>query len=265
MKINLLKFNFLFFFVLLALPVFQQQAAAQSRVVDNAGLLSAGEAQRLSSLISAIASEYRFDLVIVTERNIGSISPVAYADDYFDNNGYGFGAGRDGCVLLQVTDTRDIIISTSGSGVSILNASAENKVFNDVIKRLRTNNYYEAYNSFLENWREFLALDAKGGRRFNFFHQYNVIVMIIAWLISFGIGFIVVASWKSNMNTVFAKTQAAAYAVPGSLNFSEKSDTFLYSTVAKTPRASGGSSGGNAGGPRVSSSGNSHGGGGRKY
>ena len=258
MKMNHLKLNALILSAFLAVPVF-----AQNRVVDNAGILNAGEKQNLSNLISSLAARYNFDLVIVTERSIGGVNPELYADDYFDDNGYGYGAGRDGCILLQVTDSRDIVVSTSGSGVNIMNAAAENKIFNDAIKHLRANNYYQAYYSYLTNWQEFLSLDAQGGRRFNFFYQYNAIILFIVWLIAAAAGFITVHTWKAGMNTAIGITQAASYVVPQSLTFSVKNDSFLYSTVSKVPRASSGSSSG--GGPRVSSSGRSHGGGGRKY
>jgi len=240
-------------------------AFAQERIVDNAGLLSPSQKASLSRRINAISTQYKFDLVIVTEKNIGGLRSVDYADDFFDNNGYGQGRDRDGCLFLQVTDTRDYWISTSGNGINILNDYALNKLKSDVIKYLSAGQNYEAYNVFLLNWEEFLALDEKGGRRYNFFHQFNAVILIIVWALALAIGFIIVQAWKSGMNTALAKTQAADYIVPGSLLFSVKKDTFLYSNVTKTARQT--SSSGGGGGSRIhtSSSGRSHGGGGGRY
>ncbi|MDR0464265.1 MAG: TPM domain-containing protein [Treponema sp.] len=250
-------------FMLILVIIFSAPVFAQERIVDNANILSASEKMNLQRLITSIASIHKFDLVIVTEKNIGFANPLAWADDFFDDNGYGFGANRDGCLFLQVVDSRDICVSTSGSGIDILNDYALNKVLNDAAKYLQRNNSYEAYNSFLTNWQEFLSLDAKGGRRYNFFHQWNAVVVIIAWALALAIGFLVVHSWKRGMNTVLSRTQAAAYMVPGSLEFKVKSDSFLYSTVTKTRRQTENYSAG--GGMRTSSSGGIHGGGGRKY
>jgi len=256
---NLLKY-FLFVFVFfLAVPVF-----SQNRVIDNAGVLTQSEIQRLNNLIFTAASEHNFDLVIVIESSIGGVDPSAYADDFFDDNGYGYGSDRDGAIFLQVVDTRDVVVSTSGRGITLFGYSAENKVFNDAISYLSADNYFGAYNSFLTNWNQILV--NAGQPSINVVQQYHVVFLIAAWLIAFLIGLICVSSMKSGMNTVLTKTQAAGYVVPNSLSFSVKKDQFLYSTVAKVPRASSSSSqrgGGVA--TRVSSSGRSHGGGGRKY
>jgi len=258
---------FLLFIFFLSVPVFSQE-----RVVDNAGLLSQNEIQRLTSLISSIASEHNFDLVIVLENSINGADPSAYADDFFDNKGFGYGSGRDGAILLQVIDTRDIVVSTSGRGIALFGSRAENKIFNDAIQYLSAENYFAAYNSFLTNWNQILVNADESGVNnepgVNVVQKYHVVFLVAAWLIAFLIGLICVSSMKSKMNNVFAKTQAAGYIVQDSLKFNVKNDQFLYSTVAKVPRASSSSSGGGGSrgvATRVSSSGRSHGGGGRKY
>jgi uncharacterized protein len=236
-------------------------ASADERVVDNAGLLSSGQKAELIRMADSIAANYGFDLVIVTEASIGNKSAMDYADDFFDYNGYGIGEGRDGCLFLQVTGSRDYWFSTSGRGIGLLNSSAFKKLEADAVKFLKEDNPYEAYKTFILNWEKFLTLEAQG-RSYNFFFEYNVLLVSISWAIAFAIGFIVVSIWKKGMNTALPQTQAAAYIIPGSLSFKEKKDSFLYSTVTKTKRETQSSSGG---GTHTSSSGRSHGGGGGKY
>jgi uncharacterized protein len=254
MKTKLLKLSIPLLIVFFAPPVF-----AQERVIDNAGLLSPQEKTSLLGAIAAAASAYKFDLVIVTERNIGAYDPREYADDFFDNNDYSQGQNRDGCLFLLVTESRDYWFSTSGRGDKILNPAAFNKLESDVVKLLGEAGYYEAFRAFLLDWDEFLALDAKG-RSYNFFHQWNLVLVSIAWVLALAIGFIVVGAWKKGMNTALPQSQAAAYAVPGSLAFGEKKDSFLYSTVTKTRMQKTAGSGA-SGGAYVSSSGRRHGGG----
>ncbi|MCL2721788.1 MAG: hypothetical protein FWD47_10690 [Treponema sp.] len=69
-----------------------------------------------------------------------------------------------------------------------------------------------------------------------FIIEYNIILVIAAWVFSFGIGCIVVFVWKKAMDTVQPQTHACSYIVSGSLNFREKKDRFLYSTVNKVRR-----------------------------
>jgi uncharacterized protein len=242
---------------------FSVQVFALDRIVDNAGLLSASQKNELIGLIDSIAAAYNFDLVIVTETSIGDLSPMKYADDFFDNNGYGLGSDPDGCIFLRVMGSRDYWFSSSGRGISILNAYAFNKLESDTGKYLGQDNYYAAFHAFILAWDEFLDLDAQGGRSYNFFYKNNLVLVLISWLIAFMIGLIVVSSWKKGMNTALPKTQAIAYIIPGSLNFTTQKDSFLYSTVTKTKRQTQSSSSGRVA-THTSSSGRSHGGGGGK-
>jgi len=251
-----------FIFLLPALPLFSQDVT-QARVVDNASLLSAYEKSDLIFRLDYIARMYGIDLVIVTENSIGYAGPMIYADDFFDYNNFGLGSSinRDGCLFLLVMETRDYWISTSGRAINILNSAAFDKLESDAVKFLRQNNYYAAFNSFLENWERFLVMEEEG-TSYNFLDRWNAVLVIIIWLAAIGTGFIVVQVWKSGMNTALQKTQADAYIAAGSLNFNTKTDSFLYSVVTKTERPVSTNSGG---GTHTSSSGSTHGGRGGKF
>jgi len=247
---------------LMILVFFSAPAFARDRIVDNAGLLSSGEKAQLSKLMDAIAAAYNFDLVIVTEKDIGSKSPMDYADDFFDYNGYGLGEDRDGCLFLQVTRGRDYWFSTSGRGMKLLdgNSTAFNKLEADVLRHLKTDQYFSAYEAFINNMEKFLSLEARG-RSYNLFYEMNLIFTVVAWVIAFIIGLLIVSGWKRKMDTAFLQTHASAYIVPGSLVFKEQKDRFLFSRVTKIRRQTQSSSGGS----HSSSSGRSHGGRGGKY
>jgi uncharacterized protein len=227
-------------FLLFSVQVFSE-GVARDRIVDNAGLLNVTEKTDLFNLIEYVVSEYNFDLVIVTEKSIGDASPEAYADDFFDNNGYGIGDNRDGCIFLRVTGTKDYWFSTSGRGNKIINSYAGQKLESDVGNFLGKGDPYAAFRAFVLDWDQFLGLEAKG-RSYNFFQQWNIVLLIIVWIFALVIGFAVVHSWRRGMNTAMSQAQAAAYVVSGSLNFTEKKESFLYSNTSKTPRSSGGGS-----------------------
>ncbi|MDR0472060.1 MAG: TPM domain-containing protein [Treponema sp.] len=254
MKNKFLTLTALIFF--LSAPLF-----AQRRVVDNAGLLNNGEIAALEEIAKNIAANYNFDLVILTVKDIGSASPEDYADDYFDYNGYGLGEDRDGCLFLQVTGSRDICFSTSGRGIKILTAAAYDKLDSAVDSYLKNEDPSGAYRAFFDTWEMFLALNLKG-KNYNFFYRYNIILVAIAWVISLLIGIVVVQSWKKQMDTVLVKEQADSFIIPGSLAFTQQTDSFLFSTVTKIARPKSTSLGNVT---HTGSSGRKHGGGGRKY
>ena len=224
-------------FILILLVLFLPVFLFAQRVVDNAGLLSDAEKTELESRLAEVASAYAFDLVIVTETDIGGALPAAYADDFFDNHGYGPGGDRDGSLFLQVTGSRDYFFSTSGRGIRILNDTAYGRLESDVLSFLRDDDTAGASHAFINAWDEFLALDAKG-RSYNFFHQWNAVLVLVAWVIAILIGFIVVQGWKAQMNTALPQKQAAAYMVPGSLAFTTRKESFLYSRESKAKTVS---------------------------
>ena len=247
------------FFLLLLFAILAGSAFAQERIVDNAGLLNDSEKEDLRILTNAIYQYYSFDLVIVIERDIGNTSPMVYADDYFDYNGYGL----NGCLLLWVTGSRDYWISTSGTGIEILNDYAYGKLETDIVEFLRVGNNYEAFLAFTQDWELFLSLD-QNYRSYNFFYQWNSVLVAVSWVIAFIISLIVVQVWKAGMNTALPQRAASAYIVPGSLAFKVKRDDFLYSTVTRTRRQTETSSPGGRG-IHTGSSGRSHGGFGGKF
>jgi uncharacterized protein len=256
----LLPILFLFFSV----QVFSQ-GFSRERIVDNAGLLSDSQKSDLTSLIASVAEKYNFDLVIVTETSIlvRSKSPKEFADDFFDHNGYGLGEDRDGCIFLRVVNSRDYWFSTSGRGIKILNPTALGKLESETGKYLTRNNFHAASRAFIQTWDKFLDLESKG-RRFNFFYRWNIVLVLISCLAAFVIGLIVISSWKQGMNTARLKTQAAAYIIPKSLNFTAQKDSFLFSKVEKTKNESLKNSISAVKSVHTSSSGRSHGGGGGK-
>ena len=105
--------------VLLIFLIPAANAAEPDRVNDMAGLLTDSQEERLRGQIEDIAQEYQFDAVIVTVDSLDGKSAEAYADDYFDYNGYGYGTDADGILMLVSMEYRDWAISTCGRGLEV--------------------------------------------------------------------------------------------------------------------------------------------------
>ncbi|GHV17623.1 hypothetical protein FACS189493_5560 [Spirochaetia bacterium] len=244
-------------------------------VNDGPHLLTGDQVAALNERIAVIKNTYDFDVVLVTEESIHGWEPMDYADDFFDYRGGGFGNGENGGVLmLWVTDTRWAWFS--GYGLTPLGGET---VFNDftiaasdrhIDRYLKADeggadDIYGMYNRFLDDVEKYLGLAAQG-RSYNFLYEYLHVLLVIVWIIALLTGLIIVSVWKKGMNTARGSGEAAAYIVPGSLQFAVKTDTFLYSTVSKTVKQSSSSSGGShSGGSHRSSSGRSHSGGGSRH
>ncbi len=101
-------------------------AGGKPTLVDKEHLLTDSQAEALSQRLKEIGDAYRCDVVIVTVSTLGSKTSEAYADDFFDYNGYGYGAvpdengvtrDGDGILLLLSMEDRDFAVSTSGSAI----------------------------------------------------------------------------------------------------------------------------------------------------
>ena len=239
------------------------------RLVDEANLLSASEETALQLKLDEISEQLQFDVVVVTASSIGSRTPMEFADDYYDYNGYGYGDTHDGCLLLVSMADRDWWVSTCGYGEEALDSDyfvsfIEN---HDVVPALSDGDYDGAFNSFADYVNEFVT-EAKENKPYSYSHRYDnakskAIGAIISVLIGLVISGIVTLSVKSKYTkAVRMNAGAGNYLVDGSLILHQSYDNFVTTSVTKTAKETSGSS---SGGSHTSSSGSSHGGGGGKF
>ena len=110
--------SFFLLLVLLTISLPVTFAAALPHVVDEANLLTSHELQSLSQQAETIGDRYQVDVVILTVVSLEGKDPESYADDYYDQRGYGLGSDRSGILLLISTESRDWAISTCGQAIT---------------------------------------------------------------------------------------------------------------------------------------------------
>ena len=236
--------------------------AVNNRLVDAAGLLSVSQAQEIQTLLDRTSEKLQFDIAIVTEQSIGGNSPEAFADDYFDYNGYGLGANKDGCLLLVDMETRNFHISTHGYGITAITDNGIDYLKSKFVPSLSEGDYAAAFESFVSACDE-LVQSAKDGSVYDkplpveANWPKRILFGVIAGVV---LAFIPVSIMKSKLTSAKLQTQANNYLQSGSLNITASHDIYLYSTVSKSAKqTSSGSS------THTSSSGESHGGGGGSF
>ena len=248
------------------------------RLVDQADLLEEADETALRQKLDSISEALQFDVVIVTTEHIGSRSPMEFADDYFDYNGFGYGDTFDGCVLMISMAERDWWISTCGFGETALSDDyfMEYIRYSKVISKLGNGYYSASFNAFADIVNDFVT-EAKTNEpysRQNRYHEWKFKVAGVCVSLAVGLlaGFLVMKSKRdSYVSVIRKKGEAAAYLV-GPVQFGPSKDTFLRSNVTKTRHveSTGSSSTSSRSsysspGSHVSSSGRSHGGGGGKF
>lgn len=253
------------------------------QVIDNAYLLSASERDALETKAAALRGEYEMDVVILTVDSLHGKRPQDYADDYYDENGYGCGEEKSGLLFLISMEERDWYISTCGEAIYAFTDYGIQQVGEAALPYLSDGEYYEAFDAYLDElpiyfsaYRSGAPLDGYADTSGDYYHgdQESVVhyekrrtpSLVISLLIGAAVAGIVVLVMRTSMNTNRLQSGASDYLEQGSFHLNRQQDLFLYSHVSKTHRPqNNNSSGGGGSSTHTSSSGRSHGGGGGKF
>ena len=241
--------------------------SALPRLVDEADLLYDYEEEELLALLDEISERQQFDVVVVTVDSLDGYSAQAYADDFYDYNGYGYGSNYDGALLLLAMDNREWYISTYGYGITALTDYGVEYIGAQMLSHLSGGYYYDAFVIFAERCDDFVT-QAKSGEpfdvhnapkgKFTFFKN-----LLVALLIGLVVGLIAVLVMKAQLKSVSFKANANTYEKQGSMQVTGAHELFLYRNVSRVKKAENNSSGGSS--THTSSSGRSHGGGGGRF
>ena len=88
------------------------------RVIDMGDVLTDNEEAALIAKLDEISIRQDMDIVVVTVPDLEGYTVQNYADDIYDKCSFGYGASRDGLLLLISTADHDWFISTCGYGIT---------------------------------------------------------------------------------------------------------------------------------------------------
>ena len=260
--------------------IYSPVSARAAKIVDDAGLLTEKEVSALDERARELAEKYDIDVVIVTLQTLNEKNCEAYADDYYDENGYGIGSDYSGVLLLLSMEYRDWAISTTGKAILALPDSSIQSVFSDISPFLSENAYYLAFNRYMDALEACFEAYVSGvpieestynsgevgvteetpirlnqyAKRIGFAFLIGIVAALVSLLIM-----------RSKMNTVKPQTGAQSYIKSGTYSLEKQQDIFLYSQVRKVRRSETTASSGSGSSVHRSSSGRSHGGGHGKF
>ena len=233
---------------------------AVNPVNDYAGFLTREQSREIEDMLGRLRDTYAADTAVVTVKSLGALSAEQYADDYYDNNGFGIGSDSSGILLLISEEPRRYHITTCGKCFDIFSGRAIDYMCERVEARLRNDDYYGACTEFAGICAEVLGGYAEG-REFKPPKSIGVLFALLAAALILAV--IITAAARSTMNNAKRQTHADRYAEGGGIKLSDSRDIFLYSSVTRTPIPK--QTGGSGGHGHVSSGGRVHGGGGGSY
>lgn len=230
-------------------------AANPDKVVDNADILTDSEEQRLEEKFLGIVDKYGYDIAVVTVSSTDGKSMMAYADDYYDYNGY----GSDGLMMLVDMGGRDWWITTDGKGINAFTDAGIQNVGDAVAEYLTDEEYYDGFSKFADLAEKYIDVYEETGKPMGNPKNY-VAIFFISLCIGLVFAAIICLVLKSQLKTAVRQTNAKAYVRAGSRNVTYARDIFLYKKVTRSKIESN-----NGSITHTSSSGNTHGGGGGSF
>lgn len=278
MKANLIS-AFLIILLTSAMMFAPAAFAAETNLVDDAGLLSEADFEYVKNYIEDISESRQFDIVVVTTEGYSQSDITAFADDFFDYNGYGYGEGRDGVIFAIDMLGRQFVLTTSGSGIDAITDYGEEYIYDQLEGDIRAGDYRSAFTTGFADSVVYLLNEYEAGNVYDIpagdgdydpgytepeETKANMATLIGTSLI-FGliVGLFSSLRHKSALKTVRKQYQANNYARQGSLVLTAEKDRYLYTNVVVRPKPEKPKNSGSGGGTTVhtSSSGRSHGGG----
>lgn len=256
----------LFLCVTASFPAFA--AGEMPRLVDEANLLTDSGESELLAMLDEISERQKVDVVVAIVNTLDGKSPRTYADDFFDYNGYGFGADADGILLLVGMEDRDVYISAHGyESVAITDAGCDS-ILDAVVSELGDGAYLDACKTYAGMCDTFIS-QAKNGNPYGVGNMPKEPFSIGKNLaISFGVGIvlalIITGIMAAQLKSVRKQVTADKYVKTGSMQVTERRDLFLYKHTERHEKPKENSSSDRSSSHR-SSSGRTHTGGGRKF
>ncbi len=252
-RIKSIFFGFMAFLFFAAIFLPGHAGASGTHLVDSAGVLSSSESDKLMSKLDKISSSHNVDVVIVAVDSLDGKTAQAYADDYYDYNGY----SNDGILYLMSKGDRKWAISTKGTCIRAFTDAGQAYITDNITEYLSDGDYYSAFDKFADYTDDYLTQYEKGKPydsgnlpKEPFKGLKNGLISILAGL---GVGFGHASILKADTKTVKKARNATGY-LTGS-NITGANEIFLYSEFHKIERSEGSGSS-----THISSSGSTHGG-----
>ena len=221
-----------------------------SLVEDYADVLTDSEEADLLAKLEALGSANDIEVGVVTVDSYEGKDPQAFADDFYDYNGYGYGENDDGFIVVFNTGegdgNRNLAISTHGKGIDLLTDMEIDVIIEMMITPIKNGDFAGAFDNFVSECEN--AVDT----------SVSLLTIPLAIAIGFGLAFLIVKIQASKLKTVVQKADAADYV--GNVVLTYQNDQFMYRNVTSSPKAKSDSSS-----THTSSSGRTHGGGNKSF
>ncbi len=272
--------------ILLALLLLPAIALADDQVIDKAGVFMSSEIWEMQEIIARIEEKHQVDMIVLTANDVPDDYSESmwkirdYADTFYENGGYGMGPDFSGMLILLDMNNRAMWLSTGGMMIDYITDSREEDILDSAYQYLSWNGYGDGVIAALSRVEKLMdygrregsfRYDEATGQRLSGY--YNVLTsdeLILAGIAGGAAAIVLLLGVKGSYD-LKGSTYSYDRAANSSIVMTRDEETFIRQfstrTVRSTPSHGGSGGAGRSGGSGVhrSSSGRSHGGGGRRF
>ena len=262
--------------LIIAFPLAVLADTSAVKLIDDANLLSSAEYEEVLATLENVSSKYDVDIAVLTVNGLNGKPIRDFADDYYDEHGYGTGEDKSGVLWVIDMDSRESYITTAGEGISAVTDYGKDLLAGEVNPYLSSGDYSGAMKVYAATMDNYFEQERAGTPVDNYEQETEpeppertagsyAAGGVVSVGAGFGLSFAATSGMKRKMKSVRRQTSATAYADPHGLNLRENTDRYLYHRIVAVPipRNDGPRNGSMGGGSSVhmSSGGTMHGGG----
>ena len=222
--------------IFLSLPLLTYAASNERCLFDDAGLLSDQQDTALNRKLLEVSKKHNAQVLVVTVDSPETIWMDDYVVQIYDAMDFGYGANRDGVLLLVCMNPREYRILSNGNAADAIDYEQMDAIGRAIVSDLSNGDYDDAFTKFADQCDYYLKVHVNG---VPFRFGKSLMVSLIIGII---IGLIVVAVLASQLKSVRSQNQANAYVRQGSMQVTLYNDIFLYRNVTRRKRESSNSS-----------------------
>ena len=232
---------------------------------DQAGLMSAGLAEKLEAEAQSYADAYGCGVYLLTTDTIGGAGRREYAKQYYIDNDLGVGSYKNGILFLVAMESREYVTVTYGRnpednydygpGIQAFTDYGIQKLEDRVVSKMSDGDFDDAFSTYvsicgqyLEKWSQGEPVDVNTDRS-------KTIPLLITILVPLLIAFLVCLIFWSQMKTAVEATSADEYIPSNGFNLTRQIDQYTHTTVTRRHIERDHGSSGGGGGSSVDSGG----------
>ena len=208
----------------LAVPAFAAEngfADLYYRLNDSAEVLTEDENSELEASLEELSVRQSFDVTIATIDSLeseGYTSMEEYADDLYDYCQFGYGADRDGVLLLVSTGDRKWHISTCGYGITAFTDAGIQYLGEQMTPDMADGDYAAAFRTFIQ-WTDSYVTAAREGQPYDVDNMpkepFSIMYLGVALVVGLVTALIVTGVMKGRLKSVAPQRDATELCAAG--------------------------------------------------